>query len=84
LSTSEAEFVADSQAGQEARYLRETPNDFGYRQQNATEIYEDNLACVAYSESSTPTIFAPHRHPPQFRARTRQGWFCQTYPSAHT
>jgi len=41
LSTSEAEFVAASQAGQEALYLRETLKDFGYQQQNATEIYED-------------------------------------------
>jgi len=32
----------------------------------------------------SPKFFAPHRHPPQFRARTRQGWFCQTYPPAHT
>jgi len=45
LSTSEAKFVAASQAGQEALYLRETLKDFGYQQQNATEIYEDNLAC---------------------------------------
>ena len=41
LSTSEAEFVAASQAGQEALYHRETLKDFGCRdQQNtATEIY---------------------------------------------
>jgi len=32
LSTSEAEFVAASQAGQEAIYLRETLTDFGYFQ----------------------------------------------------
>ena len=44
LSTSEAEFVAASQAGQEALYLRETLKDFGYQQQQATKIYEDNLA----------------------------------------
>ena len=25
-----------------------------------------------------------HWHPPLFRARTRQDWFCQTYPFAHT
>ena len=50
VSTSEAEFVAASHAGQEALYLRETLKDFGYQQQQATEIYEDNLACVAMSE----------------------------------
>jgi len=32
LSTSEAELVAASQAGQEALYLRETLKDFGYQQ----------------------------------------------------
>jgi len=31
LSTSEAKFVATSQAGQEAHYLRETLKDFGYQ-----------------------------------------------------
>ena len=36
LSTFEAEFVAASQAGQEALYLRETLKDFGYQQQQAT------------------------------------------------
>ena len=51
LSTSEAKFVAASQAGQEALYLRETLKDFGYEQKKAPEIYEDNLACVAISEN---------------------------------
>ena len=41
LSTSKAKFVAASQAGQETLYLRETVKDFGYEQQNATEIKED-------------------------------------------
>jgi len=35
LSTSEAEFVAASQAGQEAIYLRETLTDFGFSQTKA-------------------------------------------------
>ena len=56
LSTSEAEFVAASQAGQEA----ETLKDFGYQQQNATEIYEDNLACVAMSENPVRRKFSRH------------------------
>ena len=70
LSTFEAEFVAASQAGQEALYLRETLKDFGYQQQQATEIYEDNSACVAMSENPVRRKFrvAPHRHSPLFRA----------------
>ena len=60
LSTSEAEFVAASQAGQEALYLRETLKDFGYQQQQATKIYEDNLACVAMSENPVRRKFSRH------------------------
>jgi len=57
LSTSEAEFVADSQAGQKALYLRETLKDFGYQQQNTTEMYEDNLACVAMSDDDDDCFY---------------------------
>jgi len=32
-------------------YLRETLKDFSDQQQNSTEIYEDNLACVAMSKN---------------------------------
>jgi len=60
LSTSEAEFVAASQAGQEAFYLRETLKDFGHQQQNATEIYKDSLACVAMSENPVRQNFLRH------------------------
>jgi len=51
LSTSEAEFVAASLAGQEAIYLSETLTDFGYSQTKATLIYGDNLACIAIREN---------------------------------
>jgi len=47
LSSSEAEFGAASQAGQEVFYLCETLKDFGYQQNTATDINEDNLACAA-------------------------------------
>jgi len=60
LSTSEAEFVAASQAGQEVIYLRETLRDFGYQQTKPTEIYEDNLACVAMSENPVRRKFSRH------------------------
>ena len=51
LSTSEAKFVAASQAGQEALYPRDILKDFGYQQNTATQICEDNLACVAESQT---------------------------------
>ena len=51
LSTSEAEFVTASQAGQEAMYLRETSTNFAFSQTKATLLYEDNLACVVMSKN---------------------------------
>ena len=60
LSTSEAEFVAASQAGQETIYLRETLTDFGFSQTKATLIYEDNLACIALSENPVRRKISRH------------------------
>jgi len=58
LSSSKTEFVAASQAGQEAIYLRETLPDFGFSQNKATLLHEDNTSLVLrrakiqYTESS--------------------------------
>jgi len=60
LSTSEAEFVAGSQAAQEVVYLRETLRDFGYSQSTATDIFEDNLACITMSENPVRRKFSRH------------------------
>jgi len=61
LSTSEAEFVAASLAGQEVVRLRETLTDFGFSQNKATLLYdEDNLACVAMSENLVRRKFSRH------------------------
>jgi len=60
VSTSEAEFVTASQAGQEAMYLRELFTDFGFSQTKATFLYEDNLACVAMSENPVRRKFSRH------------------------
>ena len=46
LSSVEAEFVAASQAGQEAIYLRALLRGFNFRQVGATEIWEDNASCI--------------------------------------
>ena len=45
LSTSEAEYVAASQCGQEVVYLREILRDFSFIPIGPTQVYEDNLAC---------------------------------------
>jgi len=60
LSTSEAEFVTASQAGQGAICLRETLIDFGYSQTKATLLYEDNVACIAMSENPVRRKFPRH------------------------
>ena len=60
LSTSKKEFIASSQAAQEVVYLRETLKDFGYEQHAATEIYEDNLACIAMNETLVCRKFSRH------------------------
>jgi len=58
LSTSEAEFVAASLAGQEAIYLRETLTYFGFSQAKATLLWEDNFSCVAMSENQMHRKFS--------------------------
>ena len=60
LSTSEAEYVAASQCGQEVYYMREILRDFGYAQTAPTHISEDNLACVAMSENPVRRKFSRH------------------------
>jgi hypothetical protein len=53
LSSSEAEFVTASQAGQEVVYLRELLKGFGHPQKKPTEIWEDNASCIMMSENPT-------------------------------
>jgi len=60
LSTSEAEFVAASLAGQEAIYLRETLSNFGFSQTKATILSEDNLTCAVMSENPVRRKFSRH------------------------
>ncbi len=53
LSSSEEEFVAVSQVGQEVVYLRTLLRGFGYPQVKSTEIWEDNASCIMMSENPT-------------------------------
>jgi len=87
LSTSEAKFVAASQAGQEALYPRDILKDFGYQQNTATEIYEDNLARVTMNENPVRRKFSSPFDTRSYFVREivkGQGWVCQTHPIAHT
>ena len=68
VSAYEAEFVASSPARQEVIYLCETE----YKQPKSTEIYKDNLTCVAMSEKPVRRKFLRHIDIRQsFCARTR-------------
>jgi hypothetical protein len=60
LTSSEAEFVTESQVGQEVVYLREFLKGFGHPQKKPTEIWEDNASCIMMSEN--PTIRDRSRH----------------------
>jgi hypothetical protein len=53
LSSSKAEFVAASQAGQEVVYLRALLRGVGYTQKGPTETWEDNASCIMMSENPT-------------------------------
>ena len=50
MSSSKAEFVAASQAGQEVLYLRALLQEFAYLQHGPTEIWE---SCILMSENPT-------------------------------
>jgi len=56
LSTSEAEYVAVSQCGQDVLTLREIVSPFAVPQLDPTAVYADNMACIAMSEN--PSILA--------------------------
>ena len=60
LSTSEAEYVAASQCGQEVVYLREILRDFGFPPPGPTRVYEDNRACVSMSENPVRRKYSRH------------------------
>ena len=51
LSTAEAEYIALSQAAQEALWLRQLATDLQDEQQQPTVIYEDNQATICMSKN---------------------------------
>ena len=85
LSSSEAEFIAASQAGKEVLYLRALLKGFACPQTKPTETWEDNDSCILMSENPTiASVPEPHSqntwaslrsppalHAPPIRARRR-------------
>jgi hypothetical protein len=58
LSSSEAEFIAASQAGKEILYLRPLLKGLACPQTQPTQptqLWEDNASCILMSERTTPT-----------------------------
>ena len=53
MSSSEAEFVAASQAGKEVLYLRALLKGFACEQTRPIELWEDNASCILISENPT-------------------------------
>ena len=53
LSSSEAEFVAASQAGKEVLYLRALLKGIACPHTRSTELWEDNASCILTSENPT-------------------------------
>lgn len=52
-SSTEAEYIAVFEAGQEAVFLRQLLSDLGFPQEEATIIYEDNQGCISWSQGNT-------------------------------
>ena len=65
LSTSEAEYIAASQCGQEVVYLREILRESLFEQAEETLVYEDNRACILMSENSVSREKSRHVEPIQ-------------------
>ena len=51
LSTAEAEYMALSAASQEVIWLRKFLKNFGFKQETATKVYEDNQGCIALAKN---------------------------------
>ena len=59
ISSTEAEFVAASEAGKYALYLQSLLNDLDEPQQHATILYKDNVGAFLMTDAGQPT---PHTH----------------------
>ncbi|XP_037806567.1 secreted RxLR effector protein 161-like [Lucilia sericata] len=63
LSTTEAEFIALSEAAKEAVWIRNILNDLNCKQSNPTVIFEDNRSCLnLIKEEKTEQQIKTYRH----------------------
>eukprot|EP00961_Rhodomonas_salina_P235288 3180229-Rhodomonas_salina.2 len=52
LSTAEAEYYAASVAGTDVTYMLRIMDDLGYKQEQLTVLWEDNMTCIYMSQTS--------------------------------
>ena len=52
-SSMESEYMEASEAAKEVVFFRELMNEMGYEMKDATVMYEDNKACIAFSKNNT-------------------------------
>eukprot|EP00961_Rhodomonas_salina_P032743 441428-Rhodomonas_salina.2 len=60
LSTAEAEYYAASVAGTDITYVRHLLEEIGYKQEEPTVLWEDNMACIHMSRTSVMYHKARH------------------------
>ena len=54
-STTESEITAATDYGKTALYIRSITNGLGLEQENATTMYEDNIAAIEMANDQKPT-----------------------------
>jgi hypothetical protein len=60
LSSQHSEIVALTEAVRSVLHLRMLLEDMGYKQEEPTEIHEDNAACIAFANSTAPLEKTKH------------------------
>jgi hypothetical protein len=60
LSSTEAEYLAVTNAAKEAIWLRNLLTELGYRQHQPTPLFEDNQSCIALAKN--PVFHARTKH----------------------
>jgi len=60
LSSTEAEFIAASNATQEVVWMRLLLKDMGYYQKGPTKLFEDNQSCIKFIENEKASARIKH------------------------
>lgn len=69
LSSMEAEYVALSEACRELLWLRKLLEDFGFKQQGPTTVFEDNISCIDFTSVDRTSRRSKHIDTRKFFAK---------------